>query len=134
MSRPLLKRRRRRRSKGEGVTSRPWKRALLAGASFLIAMWAAATPQVVGDDACERYEVDMASFASCTDGKVVRPARDTADIAIVAAEERSRYAGYFAPEAHHRARYLLAAFVPGFDVAPGMRERPEHSPFCTPAP
>ena len=33
----------------------------------------AASPQVVGDEACEKYAVDIESFATCEDGKVVRP-------------------------------------------------------------
>ena len=127
-------RRRRRRSEGERVNSRFRWRATLAGASFLIATVASATPQVVGDEACERYEVDMASFASCTDGKVVRPARDVTDIPIFAAQDRSDYAIYFAPDAGHRARFLLAAIMPGFDAASGMRERPEYSRGCASAP
>lgn len=32
-----------------------------------------ASPQVVGDEACARHEVDIASFASCVDGRVVPP-------------------------------------------------------------
>lgn len=32
-----------------------------------------ASPQVVGDEACARHEVDIASFASCVDGRVVVP-------------------------------------------------------------
>ena len=109
------------------MTSRYRWRATLAGASFLIATAACGTPQVVGDDACERYEVDIASFASCTDGKVVRPARDATEIPILAAQDRFHYAIYFAPESGHRARFLLAAIMPGFDAASGMRERVEHS-------
>ena len=52
-SRPPM-RRPRRRSEGELATSRFRRRAMLAGASFLIASAASATPQVVGDEACER--------------------------------------------------------------------------------
>jgi len=62
------------------VTSRTWLRATLAGASFLLlAATAYASPQVVGDEACERHEVDIASFASCVDGKAVLPAKEQAD-------------------------------------------------------
>lgn len=47
----------------------------LAGAFFsFFVLQAGAAPQVVGDDACERYAVDIAAFATCVDGKVVRPA------------------------------------------------------------
>ena len=65
---------------------------MLAGASFLIATAASATPQVVGDEACERYEVDMAY------GREV-VARDATDIPILPAQDRSHYAFYFAPDA-----------------------------------
>ena len=109
-------------------------RTMLAGASFLIAAAASATPQVVGDEACERYEVDMASFASCADGKVVRPAPDAMDIAIPAAERRASYAMYFAPDAAHRARFLLAAIMPRSDDASEVRDRPEYLRGCASAP
>ena len=56
------------------MTSRPRLHAALAGASFSLAMaTAVAAPQVVGDAACERYAVDIESFATCEGGKVVRP-------------------------------------------------------------
>ena len=114
------------------MTSRHRCRGLLAGAFFLLATAAAATPQVVGDEACARYEVDMASFASFTDGKVVRP--DATDIPVFAVEDRARYTVHFAPEARSRAGYLLAAIMPGFDVASGTRQRPDDSRGCTSAP
>lgn len=44
-----------------------------AGALFLSSTVAIAAPQVVGDEACEKYAVDIESFATCIDGKVVRP-------------------------------------------------------------
>jgi hypothetical protein len=125
--------RRRRRSERVLVTSWFQCRATLAGASFLIATAASATPQVVGDEACERYEVDMASFASCTDGKVVRPAPDATHIPIAAAN-RSHYAVYFAPDVDHRAIFLLAAVMPGFTTPSGERERPDYSTGCASAP
>lgn len=56
------------------MTPRPWLHAALAGASF--SLWVAtavASPQVVGDDACVRHAVDIASFATCEGGKVVPP-------------------------------------------------------------
>ena len=37
---------------------------------------AGASPQVVGDEAGEKYAVDIESFAACEDGKVVRPEAD----------------------------------------------------------
>lgn len=61
-------------------------REVCAGAIFLAALAAAsgesrATPQVVGDEACERHEVDIASFATCRDGRVTRPEPATPDAA-----------------------------------------------------
>ena len=35
-----------------------------------------ATPQTVGDDACPKYAVDIASFATCEGERVVKPASD----------------------------------------------------------
>lgn len=56
------------------MTSRHWLCAALAGASFSLAVAVAvAAPQVVGDEACARYAVDIESFATCEDGRVVRP-------------------------------------------------------------
>ncbi|MFO1317910.1 MAG: hypothetical protein U1F58_20125 [Burkholderiales bacterium] len=56
------------------MTSRRWLHAALAGASFSFAVAVAtAGPLVVADEACTRYAVDIASFATCEDGKVVRP-------------------------------------------------------------
>jgi hypothetical protein len=53
-------------------------REVCAGAIFFILLATAtpparATPQVVGDDACALYEVDIASFATCEGGRVVLP-------------------------------------------------------------
>jgi hypothetical protein len=89
----------------------------LVGASFFIATAACGTPQVVGDEACERYEVDIASFASCIDGKVVRPAPDGEGHSYLPAEEGSRYAVFFAADVDDRLTILLAAIVPGLDGA-----------------
>jgi hypothetical protein len=56
------------------VTPRRWHRAALVGASFFFVHGATiATPQVVGDEACEYYAVDIEAFATCTDGKVTVP-------------------------------------------------------------
>jgi hypothetical protein len=56
------------------VGSRTW-RAVLVGASFSLQVGiVAASPQVVGDEACERNAVDIASFATCEGNTVVRPA------------------------------------------------------------
>ena len=46
--------------------------AIRAGAFFLLSAAASAAPQVVGDEVCEKFAVDIASFATCIDGKVVR--------------------------------------------------------------
>jgi hypothetical protein len=99
------------------VTSRYWRQAILAGASFsFLCGVASATPQVVGDEACERFEVDIASFASCSDGKVVRPGAETIVVMAagpVAERETPPYTGYFAPDARHRAAFTLAAIMLG---------------------
>ena len=55
-----------------------WPMVILAGASFYaMADRALATPQVVGDEACGYYDVDMAWFATCVEGRVVRAEGDT---------------------------------------------------------
>ena len=62
------------------VTSRRWRRLALVGASFCLVQGASvATPQVVGDEACAYYAVDIEAFATCTDGKVTLPADDTVE-------------------------------------------------------
>ncbi|MFO1414101.1 MAG: hypothetical protein U1F10_09420 [Burkholderiales bacterium] len=84
--------------------------AAVAGAFFSLAAGVAhATPQVVGDEACARYAVDIAAFATCEDGRVVRP-----DDAEAAAGARAAGAGPSAwiavpaPAASPLARTLLA--------------------------
>lgn len=70
-------------------------RMALAGAFFsMLAGVAAASPQVVGDEACGYYDVDMAAFASCVDGKVVVP--ESADSAHSVAMTQSRDVGWSA--------------------------------------
>ena len=72
-------------------------RRALAGAFFSLPMLAgAATPQVVGDEACERYAVDIAAFATCVDGKVVRPETDAR---VSAGASRTAAAGAARPAA-----------------------------------
>ncbi len=62
------------------VSSRPWYRVALVGASFCLVQGAsAATPQVVGDEACEYYAVDIEAFATCSDGKVTLPEEDSGE-------------------------------------------------------
>ena len=99
------------------MTSRYWRQAILAGASFsFLCGVASATPQVVGDEACERFEVDIASFASCADGKVVRPEAEAIVVMAagpVAERETPPYTGHFAPDARHRAAFMLAAIMLG---------------------
>ncbi|MFO1324608.1 MAG: hypothetical protein U1F15_11160 [Burkholderiales bacterium] len=86
------------------MTSRRWWYAVLAGASFsLLSAVAVASPQVVGDDACAKHEVDIASFATCVDGKVVRPETDERASRNVVA-----YAAFFAPDARLANGILLA--------------------------
>lgn len=58
------------------MRSRRLHRGALAGAFFFVAPAALAAIQVVDDSACERYAVDIASFATCEDGKVVKAADD----------------------------------------------------------
>lgn len=45
----------------------------LAGALFAGSLTPVAAIQVVGDAACGYYDVDIAAFATCVDGRVVRP-------------------------------------------------------------
>ena len=47
-------------------------RAVCAGALFLLSNAATAAIEVVGDEACDRFAADIASFATCVDGKVTR--------------------------------------------------------------
>jgi hypothetical protein len=49
-------------------------RAAFAGTFFFaLVPGAQGAPQVVGDEACEKYAVDIASFATCEGGSVVKP-------------------------------------------------------------
>ncbi len=95
------------------MTSRTWLRATLAGASFsLLAATAHASPQVVGDEACERHEVDIASFATCVGGKVVLPAADAQDDdATRVARGYGRSAALFAADARLGLPWLLVTQV-----------------------
>jgi hypothetical protein len=45
----------------------------LAGALFAGSTLASGAIQVVGDGACGYYDVDIAAFATCVDGRVVKP-------------------------------------------------------------
>jgi hypothetical protein len=56
------------------MRSRHLRPGSLAGAFFFAVPAALAAIQVVDDSACERYAVDIASFATCEDGRVVKPA------------------------------------------------------------
>lgn len=94
------------------MTSRRWWYAVLAGASFsLHGASALASPQVVGDDACAKHEVDIASFATCVDGKVVRPEADDRPAANAAPRDAVAYAVYFAPDSR-LANAIVLAFAP----------------------
>lgn len=42
---------------------------------------AAATPQTVGNEACPKYAVDIAAFATCEGDRVVKPTRDALPVA-----------------------------------------------------
>ena len=59
-------------------------RRVLAGALFAGSITPVAAIQVVGDAACGYYDVDIAAFATCIDGRVVRPEPATAPSASVA--------------------------------------------------
>ena len=48
-------------------------RLTLAGALFAGSAAPLAAIQVVGDAACGYYDVDIAAFATCVDGRVVKP-------------------------------------------------------------
>lgn len=63
-----------------------------AGAIFLTALLLRPAPgnaalQVVGDEACALYEVDIASFATCEGDRVTKPSDEHQDEAIVIADE-----------------------------------------------
>lgn len=53
-------------------------RWMLAGTLFAGGFTPVAAIQVVGDSACGYYDVDIASFATCVDGRVVKPDTATA--------------------------------------------------------
>jgi len=105
------------------VTSRTWLCTALVGASFsLLAAVALASPQVVGDEACERYEVDIASFATCVGGKVVLPAADAQDdIAAPVARGYGRSAMLFTVDTRRGLPWLLVAQIFSAEEA-GMRQ------------
>ena len=100
------------------MRSRHLRPGSLAGAFFFAVPAALAAIQVVDDSACERYAVDIASFATCEDGRVARPVdeatpRAAADAATTAgtpdpradaspATARARAAGTATPRAQPR--------------------------------
>lgn len=105
-------RHRRRRSERATVASRSRLHEALVGALFLACGHAAgATPQVVGDEACQRYEVDMASFASCEDGKVVRPAPDVPTVLVADRDGAEHLARRFQVPYRLRAVLTLAGMM-----------------------
>jgi hypothetical protein len=55
------------------MLSNRFRRISLAGALFGGLVGSAHAIQVVGDAACEHYAVDIAAFATCEDGRVVKP-------------------------------------------------------------
>ena len=57
------------------------------GSIALAAESASATPKVVGDEACDRHAVDIASFATCVDGRAVVPEDDAPPRLLVVADE-----------------------------------------------
>jgi hypothetical protein len=67
-------------------------REICAGVVFLASIahaapGARASPLVVADEACAHYEIDIASFATCEDGRVVMPAAAAAPTLQVVADE-----------------------------------------------
>jgi hypothetical protein len=116
------------------MTSRYWRHLVLVGASFSLACTAAiASPQVVGDEPCELYEVDIASFASCVDGRVVRPESFTYVPAEMTADRLSHFIR-FAPDASERSALLLAAMLLGDDAVKGNAVGTRHDTGCDAAP
>ncbi len=125
------------------MTSRRWLYAALAGAFFSMAVAAAvAAPQVVGDEACARYAVDIESFATCEDGKVVRTEAAPASTAtrgthaallVVGDEACARYAvdiESFATCEGGRVVRPAAEAIADIPVAPAATQRAAASPFA----
>ena len=125
------------------MTSRHWLRAALAGAFFSITAGApVAAPQVVGDEACARYAVDIESFATCEDGRVVRPEMVPAKVAtrvthaalmVVADEACARYAvdiESFATCEGGRVVRPAAEAVADIPIVPAGPQRAAASPFA----
>lgn len=46
-----------------------------------VTMPALATPQTVSDEACPKYAIDIAAFATCEDDRVVKPTREVLPVA-----------------------------------------------------
>ena len=71
-----------------------------------------ASPQVVGDEACERYEVDIASFATCVGGRVVLPVADGQDeVATPVARGSARGAAMFTVDTRLGLPWLLVTQI-----------------------
>lgn len=112
-----------------------WHRAALVGASFFfVATLALATPQVVGDGACERHEVDIASFASCVDGKVVQPAPGANDEVVAAAHVAFIRFARFDLEPRHRAALALAGMERGTGTGHRVPAPDQGAVICNDAP
>lgn len=73
-------------------------REICTGVVFLVSVTLAtegalAVPQVVADQACAYHEVDIASFATCEEGRVVVPAApQVPSLQVVADEACEHYA------------------------------------------
>jgi len=81
-----------------------------------------ASPQVVGDEACERHEVDIASFATCVGGRVVLPVADGQDeVATPVARGYERSAAMFAADTRLGLPWLLVMQILTVERA-GMRQ------------
>ncbi|MEO6928061.1 MAG: hypothetical protein ABI190_02750 [Casimicrobiaceae bacterium] len=100
-----------------------WIERSLAGALFSVmtATMALASPQVVGDDACEKYAVDIESFATCEDGKVVR-AEAEVEVPATATVALERPASNSAPALAMKAPGAIVATVRPRPHATGKRK------------
>ena len=71
-----------------------------------------ASPQVVGDEACARHEVDIASFATCEGGRVALPAADgREDVATPGAREIAHGAAMFTADTRLGLSWLLVTQI-----------------------
>lgn len=108
---------------------------LVSGAVVSLAALAGATPQTVGDDACPKYAVDIAAFATCNGDRITTPDKANAvgmPIALVDdygnpmpprmeaipmdLGARTQSGNYLTAEDAHAAKYWLSRAVLFVDV------------------